>query len=151
MCFSERYLWFCSWHLESNRILILQCMCKVWQTHVHMYISVHGHEHVHECAQTIPILSVVVYVLVHIHVHIDLHTGLQALLTLTCLYLGSFFLRKSTLSYIRAKPVLLPPPKAVRNPKQTMTSEVVLYIFAKICRSSLFGTLALPGCKTSTT
>ena len=108
-----------------------------------MYKDIHVCMNVHK-----PYLCTCVHTL---HIQISHHSGFLALLTLTCRYLGSFFLRKSRLSYIRANPVLLPPPKAVRNPKQTMTSEVVLYIFAKSCLSSLLGTLALPGCKTSTT
>ena len=45
----------------------------------------------------------------------------------------------------------LPPPYAVRKPKQTTTSGVVLYILASASRSSLLGTLGRPGWSTSTT
>lgn len=51
---------------------------------------------------------------------------------------------------MRAKPVDLPPPNAVRNPKQTITSEVVLYVLASCSLSSALGTFGRPGCNTST-
>ena len=51
---------------------------------------------------------------------------------------------------MRAKPVDLPPPNAVRKPKHTITSDVVLYIFASCSLSSALGTLGRPGCSTST-
>ena len=51
---------------------------------------------------------------------------------------------------MRAKPVDLPPPNAVRNPKHTITSEVVLYILASCSLSSDLGTFGRPGCSTST-
>jgi len=52
---------------------------------------------------------------------------------------------------MRAKPVVLPPPKFVRKPKQKTTSEVVLYIFASLSLTSVFGTVGRPGCRISTT
>ena len=52
---------------------------------------------------------------------------------------------------MRANPVLRPPPNWVLNPKQKITSGVVLYIFASFSRSSVFGMLARPGWIISTT
>ena len=77
----------------------------------------------------------------------------KAYLTLTLVkrYFGSNFLAKSMESYIRAKPVLLPPPKAVLKPKQKITSAVVLYTLASFSRISAFETFGLPGWRTSTT
>ena len=77
----------------------------------------------------------------------------KAYLTLTLVkrYFGSNFFAKSMESYIRAKPVLLPPPKAVLKPKQKITSAVVLYTLANFSRISAFETFGLPGWRTSTT
>ena len=75
----------------------------------------------------------------------------QSTLTLVKRYFGSNFFAKSRVSYIRAKPVLLPPPKAVLNPKQKITSAVVLYTLASFSRISAFETFGLPGWRTSTT
>jgi hypothetical protein len=50
---------------------------------------------------------------------------------------------------MRAKPVLLPPPKAVLKPKQKTFSSVDLYNFAIFWASSDFETLGLPGWSTS--
>ena len=74
----------------------------------------------------------------------------QVELTRCNLYFGSNFFKLSMLSYIKAKPVVLPPPKRVLNPKQTTQSEVDLYIRANFSRISVLATVALPGCKTST-
>lgn len=68
-----------------------------------------------------------------------------------CLYWGSNFFRASMLSYTNPNPDDLPPPKAVLKPKHTTKSPAVLYILASCSRISVFGTLALPGCSTSTT
>lgn len=46
--------------------------------------------------------------------------------------------------------MVFPPPNFVLNPKQNMTSGVVLYILANFSRTSVLATVALPGCKTST-
>lgn len=48
-------------------------------------------------------------------------------------------------------PVVLPPPNWVLKPKTNTTSGVVLYIFASFSLISVLGTVALPGCRTSTT
>merc|ERR1719422_381167 len=66
-------------------------------------------------------------------------------------YLGSNFLAKSMVSYIRPNPVDLPPPKLVLNPNVKTLSAVQLYILANFSRTSVFATEALPGCRTSTT
>lgn len=55
------------------------------------------------------------------------------------------------MSYIIAKPVLLPPPNCVRKPKQKIRSGVVLYLDDNFSRISVLGTVARPGCMTSTT
>lgn len=44
----------------------------------------------------------------------------------------------------------MPPPNLVLNPKQKMTSGVVLYILASFSLTSVLGIVALPGCNTST-
>lgn len=72
-------------------------------------------------------------------------------LTLASLCLGSFFLAKSRESYTMAKPVVLPPPNWVLKPNTNTTSGVVLYILASFSLISVLGTVALPGCRTSTT
>lgn len=75
----------------------------------------------------------------------------DAKLTLASLCLGSFFLAKSRESYTMAKPVVLPPPNWVLKPNTNTTSGVVLYILASFSLISVLGTVALPGCRTSTT
>ena len=70
---------------------------------------------------------------------------------LASLYLGSQRLAFSRVSQMRPKPVVLPPPNCVRKPKQKMTSGVVLYMRASFSRTSVLGTVALPGWSTSTT
>lgn len=77
--------------------------------------------------------------------------SIDAKLTLASLCLGSFFLAKSRESYTMAKPVVLPPPNCVLKPNTNTTSGVVLYILASFSLISVLGTVALPGCRTSTT
>lgn len=50
-----------------------------------------------------------------------------------------------------AKPVVFPPPNCVLKPNTNTTSGVVLYILASFSLISVLGTVALPGCRTSTT